>query len=369
MEIVCQSKHLAVDTLTALDITGREHLVIVAKATWRIPEPGQRPRPLPPCPLVETDDYYGAPGESAMRYGDDFARHKARCDLLFDACIHTPNQRPLTYLEAQVRIDDWHKAVGVTGNRHWRQKGSSLTPSAPEPFTTLPLHYGHAYGGTRHYQKGEQPLCEAHLHNLAGIGWGGPNTWRNLAGEPIANLHAPDQPINKPDDDVLMPTALGAIARHWLLRRQYAGTYDDAWRRDTAPFLPQDFDEQFFQCAPLDQQIPYPTGGEKVTLTNLLPQHPSLSFTLPRFNALKVRILRTDYSTETFTPPVDTLFFETEAGRFSAVWRASTPIRRRLHEFDTIAIGNIDPAWWHARSLGLDGANCPGCGQEPDATE
>jgi len=185
-----------------------------------------------------------------------------------------------------------------------------------------------------------------------------------LAGEPIANLHAPDHPINQPDDDSLPPTALSAIARHWMPRSQYGGTYDDVWRREVSPFLPEDFDEQFFQCAPSDQQIPYPAGGEKVTLTHLLPQHPSLSFTLPRLNALKVRILRDDYSTETLTPPVDTLFFETEAGRFSAVWRASTLIRRAPYEFDLIAIGNIDPAWWQTRSLGLDGTGCPGCAEE-----
>ncbi|WP_068638488.1 DUF2169 family type VI secretion system accessory protein [Thauera butanivorans] len=367
MELVCLSKHLDVALSTALDVTGREHLVVVAKATWRIPEPGQRPRPLSPCPLVVSDEYYGAPGESAMRYGDDFVRHKPRCDLLFDACAHAPDQRPLKYLEAEVRIGAWHKTVCVTGNRQWQRGVLGLTPSEPAPFTTLPLHHGHAFGGMRHYQDGKHVHCEAFEHNLAGIGWGGPKTWHTLAGEPIANLHAPGKPIKKPNDDALMPTALSAIARHWAPRNQYGGTYDDAWRRELAPFLPEDFDERFFQCAPTDQQIPYPAGGETVTLTHLLPRHPTLSFTLPRFDALRVRILRTDYSTEILSPPVDTLFFETEAGRFSAVWRASTPIRRRIHEFDTVAVGNVDPAWWDARRLGLDGVGCPGCGQVQEA--
>jgi len=187
MELVCQSKHLDIAYYTALDTAGREHLVIISKATWRIPEPGQRPRPLPPCPLVVSDEYYGAPGESAMRYGDDFVRYKPRCDLLFDACAHAPDQKPVAQLTTEVRIGDWYKTICVTGNRHWQKKGRNLVPSRPEPFTTMPLHYGHAFGGTRPYQENGQTLHEAHGDNLAGIGWGGEKTWRDLAGEPIAN--------------------------------------------------------------------------------------------------------------------------------------------------------------------------------------
>lgn len=94
MEVVCSSKHLATSITTALDVEGREHLVVVAKATWRIPAPGERPRPLPPEALAHADLFHGAPGESAMRYGSDFVRHKPRCDVLFDACAHSPMAGP-----------------------------------------------------------------------------------------------------------------------------------------------------------------------------------------------------------------------------------------------------------------------------------
>lgn len=363
MQLVCSSKHLATAIATALDVTGREHLVVVTKATWALPAPGQRPRPLPPCALSPSDQYYGAPGESAMRYGDDFVRFKPRCDVLFDACAHAPGGRPVRQLAVALRIGDWRKQLVVVGDRQWQRGLLGFTPSDPAPFTAMPLHFGHAFGGMRSYQDGKHTRVEAFAPNLAGLGWGGRRTWQTLLGQPVANLQAPDKPIRRPDDDALLPTALGAVARHWAPRNQYAGTYDAAWSRDVAPFLPQDFDEQFFQCAPVDQQIPYPRGGEAVELHHIFAQHPQLAFTLPRFDHLKVRILRTDYSTETLNPPVDTLFFETEAGRFSAVWRASTPIRRRIQEFDTLAVGHIDPAWWQARTLGFDDQGCPGCGQ------
>jgi hypothetical protein len=71
VQIHVGSKHLAADVAVALDVMGREHLVIVAKATWSIPAPGPRPRPLEPEPLALTDVFYGQPGESALRYGSD----------------------------------------------------------------------------------------------------------------------------------------------------------------------------------------------------------------------------------------------------------------------------------------------------------
>ena len=37
------------------------------------------------------------------------------------------------------------------------------------------------------------------------------------------------------------------MAPHWLPRRAWAGTYDDAWRISRAPYLPADFDARFFQ--------------------------------------------------------------------------------------------------------------------------
>ena len=82
MQLHIGSKHLAAGISVQLDVSGREHLVVVAKATWSLPAPGQRPRPLPPQPLAMADQYFGDPGESAMRYGADVLRFKPRCDVI-----------------------------------------------------------------------------------------------------------------------------------------------------------------------------------------------------------------------------------------------------------------------------------------------
>lgn len=362
MDIVVGTKFLAAAVSTALDVSGREHLVIVAKATWQIPAAGQRARPIAPLPLAYTDEFHGEPGLSPMRYGADFARFKPRCDVLFDAVAHAPDGEPVRGLRAGFRVGTLQKEIKVLGPRRWKREPGRFVASAPEPFTEMPLHYGFAYGGTRPFVKDGQELADALLQNPDGIGWGGPNTLDQLDGAPAPSLESFDDPVSSPDG-AHAPVALGAVVRHAASRAQYAGTYDAKWRAEVFPFLPEDFDERYHQCAPLDQQIDYPRGGEPVGLLNLVRGRREVHFQLPRFEAIKVRVLRTDYSVDLPDCVVDTLYFEPEHGRFSAVWRASTPIRRRIQEFDTIAIGPVDEAWWQNKAMGIEGG-CTNCGKE-----
>ncbi len=363
MELVCDSPWLACAISVALDVAGREHLVVVAKATWSIPDLGERPRPLPPQPLAYVDDYYGAPGESAMRCGDDFARHKPRCDVIFDACAHVPDGHPHKQLGVGLRVGPINKRLRISGPRRWIKRFGGYALSEPEPFLSMPLHYGMAFGGSRAYQQRGEELFETLLANPVGLGWAGAKSRGRMNDEPAPCIEAWDVLVERPDGRY-PPAALSAIGRHWQPRIDYAGSYDEEWRETRCPFLPEDFDEQFHQCAPPDQQIPYPRGGESVQFVHLLPHARELIFKLPPLDRVGVRILRTDYSTEAPEAQVDTLFFETEAGRFSAVWRASTPIRRHIQEFDTIVVGPVDEQWWQARTLGIDGGGCVGCGDE-----
>ena len=209
-------------------------------------------------------------------------------------------------------------------------------------------------------------FSEALPTNPDGIGWFGKHTLGDIDGAPAPSLEAPDHPIKTPGGRH-KAVAFSAVARHWEPRKNYAGTYDDVWQKNVFPFLPEDFDERFHQCAPEDQQTDYPRGGEPVVLRHLMAGRKEVRFRLPALDTVKFRVLRTDYSSEMPAPVVDTLYFEPDEGRFSAVWRASTPIRHRLHEFATIAIGPVDPAWWEAMESGAAGG-CAGC-SEPGSTE
>jgi hypothetical protein len=367
MQIHLGSKHIVADVAVALDVTGREHLVIVAKATWSIPAPGQRPKPMTPQPLVMTDQYHGEPGESAMRYGSDMARFKPRCDVLFDAVAYSPDAEPVRELIVHAQVGTMKKSVRVLGNRQWSRAMGICKLSDPQPFTEMPLHHGLAFGGTRWYEKGRgaeaERLCDAHLANPVGLGFAGQHTLDQIHGQAAPNLEDPLAAIGAPSSQQA-PWAFSAIGRHWSPRRDFAGTYDQVWQRDVFPLLPADFDERFHQCASVDQQVVFPSGAEPVRLLNMVKGQPDLKFNLPRM-PMQVSVLRKDYSSAAPIAVVDTLFFETEKSRFSAVWRASLPLKRRLQEIDSVAIGPVNPAWWQAKLAGRDG-DCIGC--EPSAS-
>lgn len=364
MQIHVGSKYLIADVAVALDVAGREHLVIVAKASWTIPEPGQRPRPLPPEPLLMSDTFHGEPGESAPRYGSDFARFKTRCDVIFDAWAHAPEGKPIQQMDVTVQVGGMKKHLRVHGPRHWRRVLGLTRLSEAEPFTRMPLHYGAAFGGTRWYDEGDGKLCEALLTNPVGLGYAGRKTVAQMHGQPAPCLEDPRRPVKKPGGDYA-PVALSPIARHWSPRRELAGTYDEQWREAVFPLLPQDFDEAYHQIAPPDQQIDYLSGAEAVVLRGLSADHPELRFCLPSLQQ-QLRVLRDDMSVDVPALRADTLFFETQAQRFSVVWRAQLPLRRRLQEFQSIAIGPHLPADWPAGRSSATGG-CAGCGEPSDA--
>jgi hypothetical protein len=308
MQIHIGSKHLVADMAVALDVSGREHLVVVAKATWSIPEPGQRPRPLKPEPLVMSDQFYGEPGESALRYGSDFARFKPQCDVIFDACAHAPGGKPVKQMEVSVQVGSMKKTVRVHGPRKWQRTLGVTRMGETEPFTRMPLHYGYAFGGKRGYEKDEQTLAEACLHNPSGIGYAGSKTASQMHGAPAPSLEDPKKAVSKPDGSYI-PCALSPLARHWSPRRELGGTYDEKWREGVFPLLPADFDEAYHQVAPVDQRLAYPSGGEEIMLKGVMSAFNVISFRLPQF-PLHLHALRKDESSISALMYVDTLFFE-----------------------------------------------------------
>ena len=74
MQLIVQSDFVEASVTTAPDLQGREHLVVVIKCTWRIPQAGQRRKPVIPEPLVNADIYCPFDFSSLALEGDDLAR-------------------------------------------------------------------------------------------------------------------------------------------------------------------------------------------------------------------------------------------------------------------------------------------------------
>ena len=324
---------------TGILTTGQYCVVVAVKATYRITSLDDPELPLAEeqQPLHDTDGYSGEPGDSSPLYDNDFAPYKPQCDVLLPTPVaYTPHGRPATQVPVAVQIGNWRKTFRVVGPRLW-ERGIMTTASKPQPFTRQPLSWEIAYGGTDTVAYPEPDRVDAFLYNLVGIGYWRKPKRKYLHGSPLARTEALDQPINDPGARYL-PQGFGPIARNWQPRSTYGGTYDDDWIRHTKPFLPADFDTQYYQSALPDQQIPYPEGGEIITLTHLTPEG-ELSFVLPRFR-VPISLQTQRGQRVTLQPVVDTITIDAEARQLTLVARAHHPFIHTIHEIGDIRIGH-----------------------------
>ena len=78
------------------------------------------------------------------------------------------------------------------------------------------------------------------------------------------------------------PCGFSPIAPSWEPRRRHAGTYDAAWARRRAPYLPKDFDRRFFNVAPAPLCFDrFLAGGEPVEAVGVSARE-AVRFDLPR---------------------------------------------------------------------------------------
>jgi hypothetical protein len=204
----------------------------------------------------------------------------------------------------------------VFGDRVWEGNVAAATPSYVAPFVRMPLAWERAFGGSDVTAKG--PTAEP--RNPAGTGYRAPDGAKPVAGMPLPNVEDPDLLITS-WKDAPVPAGFAAIAPHWLPRRAYAGTYDDAWMKNRAPYLPADFDLRFCQVAATGLTTPgFLLGGELVELNGMTPNG-FLRFTLP---VVCVSVdYRLDNDSESRLTVLDTVIIEPDAGRFMMVWRAA----------------------------------------------
>lgn len=385
-----------VQATQAVDKTGHAWLVVMAKATYRIDAQGD-PEGTGPARLADThnrlrssDVFAGEPGLSAPRFESDMVPFKPACDVVVNGSAHVPWQdgRPLraTELDVGLRVTTAagqpviDKRLRVHGRRLWRRRlgGWRLGPS--EPFESVPVSYELAFGGSlAHTAIGSTDPQDDRIHpmNPVGRGYATGRYLRLLEDAPSHQLDLWVQGRPMAIDDPTRahpPAGLGPVARHWQPRLAFGGTYDAAWRDEVFPLLPADFDERFYQCAPPDQQMPYPQGGT-VTLTNLSPAAAQdaartggrLSFALPR-RALPIGVLTHTRDTAPLQAVIDTVMIDTDAMTFDVTWRARLALRRGLHDVLMVAVGPASKRWWQGQAFG--DAGCCGCGGElrpPDA--
>lgn len=280
---------------------------------------------VPPC---QADVYWTEPNKSSLKYASDMHTGKPSTDLVMLGHACAPEQKEATQLDVSLSVGSAHKTVRVFGDRTW-QDGKITRPA---PFKTLPLVYERAYGGV-HVVDGE--VADAEERNPVGRGFAGTRQAHEMNNVPLPNLEDPAHLIRDPSDRPA-PAGFGFCAPYWQPRAGLAGTYDDAWRKTRAPYLPLDFNRRFLNMAHPDLICPsYLEGGEPVTISHMHPNG-TLQFDLPR---LKL-VAHVTLAGKIESPPfhLETVVFEPNQLKTSLVWRAALPCDKRVLKISDMAI-------------------------------
>jgi hypothetical protein len=205
--------------------------------------------------------------------------------------------------------------------------------SSPEPFVSMPLVYERAFGGT-HVIDADKGKILGETRNPVGKGFKGKQSSAELKDQLAPNLEDPEKPYKGPSDKG-EPACYGYIAGSWMPRLQYAGTYDAAWQKSCAPYLPGDFNPRFFSAAHPDLIFDrFLQGGEPVRMINLSSRGP-IQFQLPRCQfSVAVQV---NGRNEALSVHCETVLFEPDENRLSMVWRGAYPCDKKALKIEEVS--------------------------------
>lgn len=316
----------AVQSLLIPNLDGIDTLYTLVKATFNI---GKKWTLADEQLLPSAEDEYSGDAESSsLKSTSDFHIGKPTSDIIVMGSAHSFDQKPVRQLDVGVAVGHLQKVIRVFGDRKW-QNGFASTP---EEFTSMPIVYENAFGGQYHE---DEELKSLELRNPVGKGYKGGRSNSEMNGVQLPNLEDPRSLISTVMD-CPEPVGFGPKAAHWAQRSQYGGTYDEAWQKQRAPYLPKDYSLTFNNCAHQDLIYPeYLVGGEDVKIVNM---HPSgtLNFQLPIINLNgSLRVVRKRNQPITFN--LETVIIEPDLMRLQMVWKSEYVANNnasKIHEIE-----------------------------------
>lgn len=302
------------------DQDGTEKVTVAIKGTFKVTPRHSNVRLADKqLPVLYTDEYYGEPGKSSIKYPADLVLEKLNTDIGLIGIAHSPAGKPVKRLLVSLKVGTLKKTIMLMGDRQWQK--SAFLPgfhmTDPTLFKEMPLIYERAFGGVDQTHRNEK---KHGWDKKNPIGTGFRLNKNTVENHRLPNLEDPDHLISNWKDKP--PVACyGFIDGSWEQRLQFAGTYNDEWVENQFPLLPMDFDVRFFNAAP-----PYLIakgflkGGEPVQMVNL-SQKGILEFNLPKLEiSLMFRLGETRNHQKA---DLWTVVFEPEDDRFYMVWGGS----------------------------------------------
>lgn len=331
MEIRNRTKHVAGFSVQ-LDRNGGEHMVVCVRGAWSLDDRGRLTLMDEPPPFLPADECVGEPGLSSVRWEADLGPMKPGTDCALGGVAVAPRGRARG-VNVSFRCGPVAKNARVVGERKrlfWLLRWWN-TPAAS--FQRVPLAWELARGGSDFTPKNEK-RHSLDLANPLGRGFRARGSKKKLIGEPLPQILAPRGCLG------LLPArepgGFGLTGGHWKHRRKYAGTYDDAWKENRAPLLPDDFDERFhLAAAPGLSTDTHLQGGEPVEITGCT-KGGKLAFKLPRV-ALEVQATL-DRGPEPIEMKLVTVQVDTAAMQLRMTWRGDLYVHGRFPKLTAVDI-------------------------------
>jgi hypothetical protein len=314
------------------DRDGIDWAYVVVKGTFALGRPGATPAvaerqvPIQAAPVLEGEGL-----ASSVRRPSDLGPLKPATDVALAGHAWAP--RPRTHaVDVGVRVGPISKVLRVFGDRRWVRSLGGWVASPPVEFERVPLAWERAYGGVDP-TRAEPPAFEP--RNPAGTGFAATARPERLEGLALPNLEDVRHLITawnaRPP-----PACPGFVAPNWQPRLAFAGTYDEAWRRDRMPFLPPDFDERFLcEAVPELQARPHLVGGEPVKVVSA-SRAGDLTFALPRVTLGVTAWLRGQRRPA--QPVLDTVLIEPDEERVVLTWRAGVRCPRQFLQLEAVEV-------------------------------
>lgn len=216
------------------------------------------------------DDVHYDTNSGSVKYESDLAPYKPKTDIIINATAFTPYNKPMPFFNVAIQVGSLSKVLRIYGPRNWQYTLLGWTLCHPKPITSLDIRYEYSSGG--HYTIEGQVFTSK--YNPSGMGWY-PIEYLKQCNKTL--LPAPQiESINMPIENILyltIPEGFGFFGRSWHQRIKFSGTYDQEWVNKRHPYLPGDFNFNYWNGAHPSLQMPHPTPGDEipVTLQGLLP--------------------------------------------------------------------------------------------------
>jgi hypothetical protein len=307
--------------------------VAVVRATYDVDEQGNCTPSKAQSPFVYADTHYGDPEFTSIRVETDFAPVKPKCEVLLDAIAMAPRGQQAESVEVRLVGPGLDKRAVVTGQRRWFRGGLGIQASRPTPFVSMPLAWHLAFGGT---DRTDPDPAKHRSDTINPIGSGYLVGQSDIDGTPLPCVEHPASRMRIWNDRP-RPIGFGPVPRFARERARYAGTYDKHWMENVLPFLPQDFDDRYFQAAPEDQWLD--RLGEGMVFGCIgMNARGRFGVRLPRLS-VPVRFVFDDHlERKTMVP--DTLIIVPHESRIVLVGRVGTKLPRKFVRLEEVQVGN-----------------------------